>query len=295
MPHWAFTAIGTQWAIDIFEPLSGATAKTLRRQVTQRIEVFDAHYSRFRPDSWISQIATQTGRFTLPADAKPLFDLYQELYNATDGKMTPLIGQVLVDAGYDATYSLQPKAIHPARRWEDTLIYNYPHVEMLQPALLDMGAIGKGYLVDIVAGILLDHKITSFCIDAGGDMLHRSKDTHLLEVGLEDPNDATRAIGVVHLGNQSLCGSAGSYRKWDTFHHIIDPVKLVSPTHIQAVWVTAESTRLADALTTALFFVSPEQLAQYTFEYALIYADRSLVHSPHFPATFFTTQKELAA
>ena len=57
-------------------------------------------------------MARAAGQYHLPDDAKPMFDLYYKLYAATDGKCTPLIGQVLVDAGYDANYSLQVGTFH---------------------------------------------------------------------------------------------------------------------------------------------------------------------------------------
>ena len=41
--------------------------------------------------------------------------------------------------------------------------------EMKQAAMLDFGAAGKGYLVDIVGQVLENHGIKNYVIDAGGD------------------------------------------------------------------------------------------------------------------------------
>lgn len=282
-----FEALGTAWVIDyqVIDPLFNHDE--LAYQITQRLDTYELAYSRFRNDSWISRIAHQAGTYQLPADGQPLFDLYKSLYDATGGSVTPLIGQTLVDAGYDATYSLrQACQLQQPPSWDEVIDYNFPHLELKQPALLDVGAAGKGYAVDIVSELLESCGITSYCVDAGGDI--RQRDTTALEVGLEHPTTTDNVIGIINLQNQSLCGSAGNRRAWGEFHHIINPHSLHSPTDILAVWVVAHSTLLADGLSTAIYFCDPHILQKrYTFEYARVRDDYSLEVSPGFPATFF--------
>lgn len=288
--QFAFEAIGTQWQISLFEPINAQKGALLQKQLQQRIADFDATYSRFRGDSLIAKIAHAAGRYTLPSDARPLFDIYEKLYEVTNGQVTPLVGQLLVDAGYDASYSLQPGVLRPVPRWEDVLVYDFPTLTVRQPVLLDVGAAGKGYAVDIVSKLLQQHGVHQFCVDAGGDMYYANPHDYSLQVGLENPNDQSEAIGVADVPPaHALCGSAGNRRTWGKYHHIMHPHELYSPRHIKAVWTIASSCMLADALSTCLFFVPPAQLAkQYTFEYAIVYQDDSLVYSPHFPGTFFS-------
>src|SRR4051812_14291502 len=92
---WRFEAIGTGWQIDIYEPLPEPKTRELKRDITARIETFDKNYSRFRPDSLVTAMSREAGRYELPADARPMFDLYKDLYSMSDGAVTPLIGQVL--------------------------------------------------------------------------------------------------------------------------------------------------------------------------------------------------------
>ena len=42
-----------------------------------------------------------------------------------------------------------------------------------EPIVLDVGAAGKGYLVDIIATLLEDHDIYDYTIDASGDIKQR--------------------------------------------------------------------------------------------------------------------------
>lgn len=285
-----FEAIGTRWRIDIDEEVDDGTKEHLLRLVLDRIAAFDKAYSRFRDDSLVAEMARRAGTYQLPADAEPMITLYKHLYELTDGAMTPLVGQLLSDAGYDARYSLTPGILKTPPRWEDALDYDFPKLTLKRPTLLDFGAIGKGYLIDIVGGVLAEAGVRSCCVDAGGDILYRSSEGRPLRVGLEDPQDLGKVIGAAEISGGSLCGSAGNRRKWDRFHHIMDPRTLESPRHLAAVWTVAKTAMKADALATALYFTSPEALSRYyDFEYLLMFPDRTVKGSPRFPAELFTS------
>ena len=103
--RFAFDAIGTQWEIETDGPLG----RRLQQHILDRIEQFDATYSRFRPDSLVSRVAAAPdgGRFDFPDDSVALFDLYDRLHTATGGAVDPLVGRDLELLGYDRTYSLR--------------------------------------------------------------------------------------------------------------------------------------------------------------------------------------------
>ena len=131
--------------------------------------------------------------------------------------------------------------------------------------------------------------MASYCVEAGGDMRYQNLSGEKLKVGLENPTNFNEVIGTIDILDQSLCGSAGSRRKWGNFHHIIDSKSLSSPSDIIGIWVVAGTTMLADALTTALFFVSPEILKkEYNFEYLMLHSDFSIDKSVGFEAELFT-------
>lgn len=287
-----FEAIGTHWNITVAPP--GVENTTLTNEIKRRIEEFEHNYSRFRLDSLVTTMAHSADSYHLPDDARPLLDIYQKLYRLTNGAVTPLIGQVLVDSGYDANYSLEPKSLQQPPHWEDTLDYSWPNLTLKQPALLDFGAAGKGYLVDIIGELLIQHDVTSFCIDAGGDILQHNVQQQTAQIGLEHPDNPLQVIGVATILNQSICGSAGNRRAWKNFTHIINPHTLSSPEQWRAVWVVAEQALIADGLTTALFFTPSTVLAtEFDFEYLAIKADYTIEQSAHFPAEVFTANTKL--
>jgi thiamine biosynthesis lipoprotein len=287
--QFVFEAIGTTWRIDIFEPLDPLFADEILNEVKERIDIFDQIYSRFRRDSLITTISQEAGIYEFPADAEQLFQLYEQLYRLTNGLMTPLIGQVLVEAGYDADYSLQPKKLHHPPSWEDTLLFQAPTtLTVKRPVVIDVGAMGKGYLIDIVSDLLWQRGLRSYCVDAGGDILSRNATNEALSIALEHPENTTMAIGVAKICNNSICGSAGNRRTWGEFHHIINPETLTSPREILGIWTIAKTTILADAMSTALFFC-PAQILQehFTFDYLIMYPDQTVQASRDFPVELF--------
>lgn len=280
-----FEAIGTHWQIDFDHPDSDRTA--IESKIRSTIEAYDHTYSRFRKDALLVQASQKAETYTLPSSSKALLSLYKKLYDVTDGLFTPLIGQVLSDAGYDADYSLTPRNLHTPPKWDDVITFNYPKLTLKKPALLDVGAAGKGQLIDIVASILEKSGSTKYVVDAGGDILHRGLNT--FEIGLEHPENLEQVIGIATIQNRSICGSAGNRRNWGPYHHIINPDTLASPTSVLAVWVVADTTMIADGISTCLFLVEPQKLeATFPFEYLILYQDYSMNKSKDFPAKIFT-------
>ncbi len=286
MTQFVFEAIGTHWEIDIIKELSSQEEALLLEKIVSRIGEFDKTYSRFREDSLVMEMSLNAGDYTLPDDADILLQTYKKIYDITFGAVTPLIGQVLIDAGYDHKYSLVPKELKTPPRWEDVLEWKKPILSMKKAEMLDFGAGGKGYLVDIISELLEREGITEYCVDAGGDM--RQRGFNPLKVGLEHPDDTTKVIGTIDINNMSLCGSAGNRRRWANFHHVIHPDNLKSPEHIVAVWTLAKTTLLADIMTTAVYFLSPEILKNHIdFEYLIIKSNGDLVKSDGFNAEMF--------
>ena len=269
MRSFSFEAIGTRWQIIYANNL--ASEANIEKKVKQRTEEFDKNYSRFRNDSLVSEWAKKAGEYKLPDDAGRLLYFYKKLYDATNGLVTPLIGKTMEQSGYDKDYSLISKKLTAPVAWEEAIEIKPNTIIVKLPVLLDFGAAGKGYLVDIIAHLLYTNDIDQFCIDAGGDMIIRDLPQ---KIGLEDPYDDTRILGTVEITNGALCASAGNRRKWKGYHHIINPKTLQPVDNVKATWVKAENAVLADGIATSLFFVSPEILSRtFNFEYAMIEGD----------------------
>jgi thiamine biosynthesis lipoprotein len=285
MAELRFEAIGAPWRIDTPEPLPAP----LVAEIAARIELFDRNYSRFRADSLVTEIASGPGSWELPPDAAPLLSLYRTLYEATDGAVTPLVGRRLENLGLDRDYSLTPVSLPievPA--WDDAMNWDGVRLTTRMPVLLDVGAAGKGYLVDIVAGLLRVAGVADYVVDASGDLVHLGETP--LRVALEHPSDSTLAVGVYELSNGALCASAPGRRAWGTgIHHILDGLTGEPTTRVAATWAMASSGLLADGLATALFFAPGAALAgSFDFEYVRMFPDSRVEVSPKFQGELFT-------
>ena len=279
MTIWRFDAIGTGWEIE------GELADGDRRTVTQLIDGFDQAWSRFRSDSAVTQMARIGGGFA-SADAAPMLDAYRELSAATAGAVNPLVGASLEALGYDAAYSLTAAAaIAAPAEWSSIVAWTEHGVTASAPALLDIGALGKGRLVDLVFD-LLSGVAGDLVVDAGGDMRVRGTS---VRTALEHPFDATKAIGVVALQDAALCGSAINRRAWGNgLHHVLDartgqPVRTWA-----ATWALGAETMTADAAATALFFDGgPALAADWGVEWVRMSTDGRIERSPQWPGELF--------
>jgi len=282
---WQFEAIGTTWQIDTARPLDAAT----REAVTDRIEEFDRVWSRFRPDSVISAIAAGVGEWDLPDEAEVLFRFYDELHDATGGAVNPLIGRTLADLGYDADYSLTPVEVPAEVPYWSSIEFDFsaPVVRTTEPVVIDVGAAGKGLLVDLVSS-LLGGRLNQFTVNASGDLFHGG--TSPIRIALEHPLDPTMAIGVAELEPElALCASATNRRSWgDGLHHVLD-ARTGRPTEdVIATWVVAGTCMHADGLATAHFLAEPAALmGRFPHEFVRMHADGRVEWSPDFPGEVF--------
>lgn len=284
MAVWRFEAIGTTWQIDTREPL----AEDVVAEVLGCISRFDEAWSRFRDDSLVSDIARGAGDWTMPDEADELLSFYADLHELSEGAVTPLIGRTLADLGYDADYSLVPVGDPaPVPAWS-SIAWNAPVLTTVSPVLLDVGAAGKGLLVDRVASILRQH-VDQVTVNASGDLWHGG--TSPLRVALEHPHDPAKAIGVAELNPElALCASATNRRVWgDGLHHVLDGRTGRPVEGVVATWVVAPSCMCADGLATAHFLVEPGVLmGRFEHEFVRMHADGHVEWSPGFPGEVFT-------
>lgn len=279
---WRFEAIGTQWRIDTGHALPFPVAEA----VTERVTRFDRDWSRFRADSRVAALATP-GRHRLADDAGPLLDFYRELYVATAGRVTPLVGRALEVLGYDATYRLRPSGdVSAVPAWDDAIAWDGEHLDVVTPVVLDVGAAGKGYLVDLVSDLLVGAGIPEHIVDASGDLRTRGVP---MRIALEHPLDPRKAVGVAELPDGAFCASATTRRAWgDGLHHMLDPATGLPTRAVLATWVLAPTALVADGIATALFFdADPEFVARRVTAFARMFHDGSVDVSPDFPGEMF--------
>lgn len=288
---WRFEAIGTTWEIVTDGPLSEAA----RAEIGAVIDAFDRAWSRFRADSTVRALALHAHAVPAPPDAAPMLDAFAALSDATGGAVNPLVGESLERLGYDADYSLRDHrgergALAAPGRWRDIVTWRDGVLDVREPALLDVGALGKGRLVDLVLALVERVAPGGAIVDAGGDLVVRGAPQR---IGLEHPFDARRAIGVWEVTDAALCASATNRRAWpsahgESLHHVLDARTGLPVRTIAATWAVAPDAMTADAVATALFFDGGARLAhEWGVEWVRMTTDGRVEWSPGCRADLF--------
>lgn len=263
---WRFDAIGTAWTIGTPDPI----APGLRTAITARIDSFDRTWSRFRVGSAVNALRTAR-EVDLGPDAPAILAVYDRLFALTAGAVSPLVGGALEQLGYGAGYTLTPSG-EPVRvpSWTDCELAGTV-LRVPGPVVLDIGAVGKGWLAGEVAA-MIDQPCV---VDASGDLVNRSGG--VLRVALEDPDDPELAIAVVEVPDgEAVCGSASNRRRWsDDLHHVLDARSGRPTRDVVAAWAGGPDAAWADGLATAAFFAS--DLSGTGHWWAALDRDRRLV------------------
>lgn len=129
---------------------------------------------------------------------------------------------------------------------------------------ITLDGIAKGFIVDRASDLLAAQGIENHLINAGGDIRTRgSKEGGKpWTVAIQDPMKRKNYPDVVKM-NDGAIATSGNYEVFfdqeKMFHHIVDPKTGFSPHLSTSVSILAKTTAEADALSTSVFVMGPEQ------------------------------------
>ena len=130
-------------------------------------------------------------------------------------------------------------------------------------AKLDLGAISKGYVTELVGKYLEDNNIDGYIINAGGNVKvgkAYNKDSYV--VGITNPDNKNDIFTKVNVNNLSIVTS-GNYQRYCSFNdkiygHIINPYTKLPSDYMKSVTVISSSSLLADIYSTYLYLLPVE-------------------------------------
>jgi thiamine biosynthesis lipoprotein len=141
-----------------------------------------------------------------------------------------------------------------------TVLLDEPHVR------IGLGGIAKGYAVDKASKVLLDAGMTSFYVQAGGDLYaHGNKaDGSPWIAGIRDPRGPEDDYFATMPVSDHAFSTAGDYERsyivgGRRYHHIIDPHTGYPATASRSVTIWAPTALLADEVDDAVFILGPEK------------------------------------
>jgi len=150
---------------------------------------------------------------------------------------------------------------------------------------VDPSGLVKGWSVDIGAGLLEEHGIANYSINAGGDI--RMRGAALPEpawrTGIQHPVLNDRIAAVVETNDLALATS-GAYIRGE---HILDPHTGEPPSGLLSVSIAGPDLGTADAYATAAFAMGEAGMGWITtlspYESYVILADERSFATPGFP------------
>lgn len=133
---------------------------------------------------------------------------------------------------------------------------------------LDPSGVVKGWAVERASRFLERLDATDFCLSAGGDMVCRTADpgSGPWRIGIEDPLDPDRIIGVVPVRTGGVATSGTAHRG----QHIVDARTGRTPAGIASVTVIAESLTRADVDATSAYALGPGAIDWLTRQSGLL-------------------------
>jgi thiamine biosynthesis lipoprotein len=125
-----------------------------------------------------------------------------------------------------------------------------------------LDGIAKGYIVDRIADVLVQHGIERYLVNAGGDIrcAGTKQGGQPWTVAVQDPAKRGDFPARLRISAGALATSGGYERFFDrpgASHHIVDISTGRSPDRSSSVTVLASTAMAADALATAVFVMGP--------------------------------------
>jgi FAD:protein FMN transferase len=228
---------------------------------------FALRFTRFELASELSRFNTSGGGVVSPE----LFSLLKEcarFYELTYGVFDPSILSALETIGYTGVKSAEtPVSVKKHAFSEIVFDEKTKTVRKPEGLLLDLGGIGKGYVVDMVADCLLK-KYANGMVDAGGDMRifgsDREQSIRYWAIDVENPLDVSRTLATLAMTDCAVATSGISRKHWKRngkeYHHIIDPfLGIHAQSGLNQVTAIAKWATEADVFAKTLFILGLER------------------------------------
>lgn len=132
---------------------------------------------------------------------------------------------------------------------------------------LDAGALGKGYALEAVGEYIREKYGEGYVLDFGGNLkaIGKKKNGDGWTTGIKNPDKSAGAYAYTTTLSDRCISTSGNYERFYTvsgvnYHHIIDKDTLFPQNYYASVSVICKSGALSDALSTAFFNMTKEEI-----------------------------------
>ena len=214
--------------------VSNSEVLNWKSEITSWLRQFEKMISRFLKNNelWRLNEANCNQELTL---SPLLYDilLKAEKYRIkTGGRFSPYMLKQLEAHGYNRSFPFNTapeKLIMPIKEnEEDPFIFHHDsRITKKTNAKIDLGGIAKGYAVEATAGWLKKYAKSKYgIVDGGGDITVWSNGEKTWTIGVMDPFEDDKEIGVFSIQNGGIATSNTIHRSWvqgkTKKHHLLD-------------------------------------------------------------------------
>jgi thiamine biosynthesis lipoprotein len=224
----------------------------------------------------------------VPDEVRALMLRCDTLTRASGGAFDIAVQPLIRAWGFDGETPSRPDdstlaAAREASGWQHIRIGEDGRIRKSPTAMINFGAIAKGYAVDRAVAVLRSYDIADGLVNAGGEVRTTGGEW---SIGIQHPRSASELAAVVDVKGRAIATS-GDYEQYFEedgvrYHHIFDPATGLPARACQSVSVIADDDMTADALATAVFVMGPadgmEFLKQYPDIEALIIDEMGAEH-----------------
>ncbi len=269
------STMGTRWSALFFaEP--GFDPEPVSEALQAGVDEVDMQMSIWKPDSDLMRLnAARVGEWVaVPSGLEQVLRLGLKIGSASGGAFDIGMGDAVAAWGFgpEAAASERIRAAMVADRVPaHTALEIAGHtVRKSVPIALDLNGIAKGYGVDRLAEILLEHGIMDALVGIDGEMraLGLRPDGQAWAIAVEAPDAGCRTPHSILALQDAAVATSGDYRHWvevqgRRLSHTMDPRSgaplKASPA---SVTVLARSCAEADAWATAFMVLGPDKGAE---------------------------------
>lgn len=212
-----YEALGTTWYLEVFEELLEEKKEIIRSEIAMLLTSFGAQYSRFKKDSLLNELNTKRS-ISYDEHLAKMLTLGEEAYIQSDGNFNLFVKDALEQKGYgekNNTGLAQENENTLPSKENKRVVITRDTITLLGNLSVDLGGIGKEYLLDHIASLLKNtYKVEQFLLNGGGDMYATHFSGAGIEVYMQHPEKSDEVIGSLILKNQAFCSSSSFVRSW---------------------------------------------------------------------------------
>ncbi len=283
-----FKALGTGWWIEIFQRGEAKfDVEKIKIRLEEEIKNFENKYTRFKNTSLLSELNTKK-EIKFDKEFFEILTLADKFNKNSGGIFNVFIKEKLEEKGYGKEVVVAEISKKDFSEISAT-IQNDNKIILKGNFGIDLGGIGKGYLIDKLSNILQNEfNLEYFLINGGGDIYVTSNYGEDIQFFLEHPINEGEYIYKIKIKNKAFCVSSSFKRMWNKEGKEVN--HFISEGEVWATsYVVADRTVIADVFATVSCILSSDDTKlkniykNFDVEYLVINEVGKIFKSEGFP------------